>query len=265
MSEPGRWVALGTFPFRSSADVIASVLDGHGIPARVTGDGAGGLATHLGFGVGYPAVEVPEDRLEEARALLASEDVPTEDDLTAEGADPTGTAGPSGDDRTEPPGAGDERATLVGFLRWQRETLEWKCAGLDAEQLARRAVAPSSMSLLGLVRHLTDVERHWFRRFLAGEDAPFHFWGQGDEPDTDFDGAVADPDVVADSWQRWREEVAFADAFVADAPDLGITGTESHRGPLSLRWVLTHMIEEYARHNGHADLLRERIDGAVGE
>ncbi|WP_083441292.1 DinB family protein [Nitriliruptor alkaliphilus] len=176
----------------------------------------------------------------------------------AEGADTTG------DGRTEPPGTGDERATLLGFLRWQRETLEWKCSGLDAEQLARRAVEPSTMSLLGMVRHLTDVERNWFRRFLAGEDTPFHYWTE-DAPDGDWAGAIADPGVVAESWRRWREEVAFADAFVANAPDLDITADHRHHGTLSLRWVLTHMIEEYARHNGHADLLRERIDGAVGE
>lgn len=177
--------------------------------------------------------------------------------------DVVGEAETPADPRTEPPGAGDERATLVGFLRWQRETLELKCAGLDADQLARRAVEPSSMSLLGLVRHLTDVERHWFRTFMAGEDVRFHYWDDG--RDTDWDGAVADPDVVAEAWRRWRDEVAFADAFVADAPDLEITAEHRHHGRLSLRWVLIHMIEEYARHNGHGDLLRERLDGTVGE
>lgn len=168
------------------------------------------------------------------------------------------------DPRTDPPAQGDERTTLVGFLRWQRETLELKCAGLEAADLARRAVEPSTMSLLGLVRHMADVERGWFRRVMAGQDAPPHFSSETD-PDGDFDGAQPDPAVVAAAWEVWRAEVAFADQFVAEAPDLGITGNEAWRGAVSLRWVLVHMIEEYARHNGHVDLLRQRIDGAVGQ
>jgi uncharacterized damage-inducible protein DinB len=177
------------------------------------------------------------------------------DELTADDTDP----------RTEPPTQGDERATLVGFLRWQRQTLELKCAGLDADALAQRGVPPSELSLLGLVRHLADVERHWFRRFMAGHDAPASFWTSDGQ--VDFTEAVADPEVVAEAWRTWRDEVAFADRFVADAADLGVLGAgrDHHRGEMSLRWVLAHMIEEYARHNGHADLLRERIDGSVGE
>ena len=168
------------------------------------------------------------------------------------------------DPRTDPPGQGDERATLVGFLRWQRETLELKCSGLDAGQLARRAVEPSSMSLLGLVRHLAGVERSWFRRAMAGEDAP-PLYSTREDPDGDFNGAVADPAVVAEAWSAWRAEVAWAERYVAEVPDLDGTWTDPDRGPLSLRWVLVHMIEEYARHIGHVDLLRERIDGAVGQ
>jgi hypothetical protein len=157
---------------------------------------------------------------------------------------------------------GDERAMLIEFLRCQRATLELKCAGLDAD-LARRAVEPSTLSLLGLVRHLADMERRWFRRDMAGEEAPPHFFSDAD-PDGDFDGAVPDPQVVAEARDVWRAEVAFADRFVAEAPDLDVHGNDSWRGTVSLRWVLIHMVEEYARHNGHADLLRERIDGAVG-
>jgi uncharacterized damage-inducible protein DinB len=170
------------------------------------------------------------------------------------------------DPRADPPPRADERATLVGFLRWQRATLELKCADLDAAALARRAVAPSTMSLLGLVRHLADVERGWFRVRMAGQRTPPHFRSAAD-PDGDFDGAVPEPKVVAQAWQVWRAEVAFADRFVAQAPDLDLTGKipDSHRGPMSLRWVLMHMVEEYARHNGHADLLRERIDGRLGQ
>jgi uncharacterized damage-inducible protein DinB len=122
------------------------------------------------------------------------------------------------------------------------------------------------MSLLGLVRHLADVERTWFRSFMAGQDAPSRFSSRED-PDGDFDGARPDEAVVAEAWQAWREETAFADSFVVAAPALELLGKkeDAWRGKMSLRWVLNHMIEEYARHNGHADLLRERIDGAVGQ
>ncbi|MDT7702315.1 MAG: hypothetical protein QOJ30_4640 [Pseudonocardiales bacterium] len=102
------------------------------------------------------------------------------------------------DPRTEPPTRGDDRALLAGFLRWQRETLELKCSGLDAEQLARRSVEPSSMSLLGLLRHLAEVERSWFRRIMSGEDAPKIYCTVA-EPDGDFDGAAPDPALVAGS------------------------------------------------------------------
>jgi len=161
---------------------------------------------------------------------------------------------------------GDERGLLTDLLGAQRATLEVKCAGLDADQLAARAVLPSTLSLLGLVRHLADVERRWFRRVLAGLDAidaPDRFSTEA-RRDDDFDGAVADPAVVARAWDAWRDEVAFADRFTRDAPDLDVTGLDGWRGEVSLRWVLIHLVEEYARHNGHADLLRERIDGAIG-
>jgi hypothetical protein len=157
---------------------------------------------------------------------------------------------------------GDERHMLTDFLAAQRTTLELKCAGLGAE-LALRSVAPSTLSLLGIVRHLADVERRWFRCVLAGQDIPLLF-GTDADPDRDFDGAVPGPDATAAAWDAWRSEVAFADRFVAEAPDLDVEGDDGWRGTVSLRWVLIHMIEEYARHNGHADLLRERIDGAIG-
>jgi pimeloyl-ACP methyl ester carboxylesterase len=125
-------------------------------------------------------------------------------------------------------------------------------------------VEPSTLSLLGLVRHMAEVERIWFRQRMAGQDATPHFYSDTD-PDGDFDGAVPDPEVVAEAWNVWRAEVAFTDRFVAEAPDLDVTGNDPWRGPVSLRWVLVHMVEEYARHNGHADLLRERIGGRVGQ
>ncbi len=171
---------------------------------------------------------------------------------------------PENDPREGGPTLGDERATLVEYLRCQRLTLELKCSGLGAADLARRCVDPSTLSLLGLVRHMADVERGWFRRVMAGQDAPPHFYSDTD-PDGDFDSAAPDPALVAEAWETWRAEVAFAERFVAESPDLDVTGNEAWRGAMSLRWVLVHMVEEYARHNGHADLLRQRIDGAVGQ
>ncbi|MEO3875745.1 DUF664 domain-containing protein [Nonomuraea sp. B12E4] len=168
----------------------------------------------------------------------------------------------AGDRRFSTPATGDERPMLTEILRAQRSTLELKCSGLESE-LARRSVEPSTLSLLGLVRHLADVERRWFRRVLAGQDAPPLF-SSATDPDGDFDGAAPDPEAVAAAWEAWRGEVTFAQAFTAGAPDLDVEGHDDWRGTVSLRWVLIHLIEEYARHNGHADLLRERIDGAVG-
>jgi uncharacterized damage-inducible protein DinB len=167
------------------------------------------------------------------------------------------------DPREGGPSLGDERATLTEFLRYQRLTLQLKCEGLDAEQLARRSVEPSTMSLLGLLRHMAEVERTWFRRRFAGNDVPKRYQTE-DEPDADFDGAVADQAVVDEAWAAWREEVSFAEQFACDT-DLSFVGDDGDGNPISLRELLVHMIEEYARHNGHADLLRERIDGRLGQ
>ena len=161
--------------------------------------------------------------------------------------------------RIDPAGLSAERELLIGFLRWQRDTLRIKCAGLDAEQLARRSVPPSTMSLLGLLRHLAGVEHSWFRRRLDGQDIPRLY-----ADDSDFDGAVADPAVVEQAWEDWRREVAFAEAWAESnvdldrLVDLGDEETE-------VRDILVHMVEEYARHCGHADLLRECIDGRTGQ
>ena len=157
---------------------------------------------------------------------------------------------------------GDERAMLVDFLNAQRATLRLTCAGLHAE-LATRSVEPSTLSLLGLVRHLADVERRWFRQVLAGQPVSPRF-AAADDPDGDFNGALASDEVIAQAWTALREEIAFADEFIANAPDLDVSGADDWRGEVSLRWVLIHLVEEYARHNGHADLLRERIDGSIG-
>jgi len=152
---------------------------------------------------------------------------------------------------------------LTGFLQYQRETLAWKCAGLTAEQLRRRAVPPSMLSLLGLVRHMAEVERGWFRRRFAGSDVPKRYQTEAD-PDADFNGAVADPAVAEEAWAAWRVEIVFAEQFTRDH-DLDFVGHDSEGEPVSLRELLVHMVEEYARHNGHADLLRERIDGRLGQ
>jgi hypothetical protein len=178
---------------------------------------------------------------------------------------------PSPDDpRENGPHLGDERTTLTETLRRMRLTLELKCADLDAEQMARRAVEPSTLSLLGIVRHLADGERSTFRRMMAGEDTDRLFVTEADR-DADFNGAVADPQTVAEAWAAWRSEVDFATAYVATAPSLDVTADDSGNahgsggGDISLREVLVGMIEEYARHLGHVDLLRERIDGRLGQ
>lgn len=165
--------------------------------------------------------------------------------------------------RSDPPGTAGERATLLDFVRRQRETLEWKCSGLDPEQLARRSVEPSTMSLIGLVRHLADVERGWVRGRIAEEVAEPLYW-RADDEDAAFSGAEGTSACVEEAWKTFHETAAWTDRFVSEAPSLEIT-CQDRRGTLSLRWVLMHLVEEYARHLGHADLIRERIDGAVGE
>jgi hypothetical protein len=178
---------------------------------------------------------------------------------------------PSDDDpREHRPRLADERTTLVEALRRQRLTLELKCAGLDAEQMARRSVEPSTMSLLGIVRHLAEGERDTFRVMMAGQDVPRLYCSPSNR-DGDFDGAVADPEVVAEAWAAWHAEVDFAERFVDAASSLDLTADDplnqhgSGGGAMSLREVLVGTIEEYARHMGHVDLLRERIDGRLGQ
>jgi uncharacterized damage-inducible protein DinB len=166
--------------------------------------------------------------------------------------------------RTDPESGLGERDALVAFLRYQRQTLILKTTDLDAAALAHRSVEPSSLSLLGLVRHMADMERIHFRRILAGQDVPM-LYGSRENPDQDFTDVAPDPEMVQQAWANWHEEVAFAERFVTDAPNLDISGVNRHGESLTLRHLLVHMIEEYARHNGHADLLRERIDGTVGE
>ena len=164
--------------------------------------------------------------------------------------------------RVDPPRVADERTLLTSFLDFHRDTLAMKCDGLTDAQLRQRSVEPSNLTLLGLVRHLAEVERGWFRTVIAGEDLETLYCPDGNE-DGDFDDV--DTADVAEAFATWRTECDHARRVTAER-DLDATGAKPGRDRVfSLRWVLMHMIEEYARHNGHADLLREAIDGAVGE
>jgi uncharacterized damage-inducible protein DinB len=158
------------------------------------------------------------------------------------------------------PRNGDERSTLLAFLEWQRETLARKCAGLAPDQLRIRSAEPSTLSLLGLVRHMADVERGWFRRTLAGEEVAERY-SLDDDIDGDFNNV--DTADVDEAFASWHEECGLADEIISRRA-LDATGKQRTGREVSMRWILNHMIEEYSRHNGHADLLRERIDGATG-
>ena len=165
-------------------------------------------------------------------------------------------------DRPLPPLNADERTTLEGWLDFHRATLAMKCEGLDDEQAAETSVPPSGFTLTGLVQHLAEVERNWFRRVLAGEHAPpiYDPRADPDGPDGGFD--LAENATLTAARATWQEEIAAArDLCAARA----LTDTGRFMGQdVSLRWIYVHLIEEYARHNGHADLIRERIDGATG-
>lgn len=162
--------------------------------------------------------------------------------------------------RTAPPLVGSERAILTSFLDWHRTTFELKCADLSPAQLSDRACPPSTLSLHGIARHLAAVERWWFQIQFAGEDVAMLFYSD-EEPEQDFDDLGGDP---RDALAVWRSECARAREIVAVA-ELDDTGVHRASGdPISLRRILVHMTAEYARHNGHADLLRERIDGRTG-
>ncbi|MGQ0825617.1 MAG: DinB family protein [Actinomycetota bacterium] len=164
--------------------------------------------------------------------------------------------------RRDPPLQATERAVLDSWLEYHRATLAQKCDGLTDNQLRERSVPPSSMSPLGLVRHMAEVERNWFRRVLAGEDAPPRTYTR-DNPDGDFDDV--DSADVDEGFAFWRDECEHAREVAAKMALDDVGAKKRDDNPISLRWVLVHMIEEYARHNGHADLLRERIDGATGD
>ncbi len=171
--------------------------------------------------------------------------------------------------RPEPPVSAEETETLVGFLEYQRATFEWKCAGLDADGLAV-SVAASSMTLGGMLKHLALVEDHWFSRYLHGRELapPWDAVNWADDPDWEWHSAARDtPEQL---WTTWRDAVDRSRTLLTQALATAGPGQAARRSwpdgtTPSLRWIMVHMIEEYARHNGHADLIREAVDGETGE
>ncbi len=171
--------------------------------------------------------------------------------------------------RPEPPVASDEVATLLGFLEFQRATLEWKCRNLGTTDL-RTKIAASSMTLGGILKHMAYVENHWFSDWLMGREK-LSPWREVDwSQDRDWDWNSAADDTPEQLLKLWHEACALSRLDVASTLEKGNLGQFAKRSwpngdSPSLRWILVHMIEEYARHTGHADLLREAIDGQVGE
>ncbi|AKJ14548.1 Mini-circle protein [Streptomyces incarnatus] len=167
-------------------------------------------------------------------------------------------------ERREPDQTAGERAMLEGWLEYHRQTLAWKCEGLTDEQLRTPSVPPSELSLMGLVRHMAEVERGWFRKVLVGDDpGPIYYT----EEDRDGEFHLTEADTWQEAHATWQAEIETARRNAAgfELDDLSRGKSRFRDEPFSLRWIYTHMIEEYARHNGHADLIRERIDGATGD
>jgi uncharacterized damage-inducible protein DinB len=160
------------------------------------------------------------------------------------------------------PGRG-EKAVLAEYLDRYRMTFELKCEGLTAEQLATRSVPPSTMSLLGMIRHLARVEHSWTRRVFEGQVELPRLYRTEEDPDLDFNQAVADDEVVAEAWDSWHGEVAHARAVYADLELAALV--DVHGEEVETRDIVVHLVEEYARHAGHVDLLRECIDGRTGQ
>ncbi|WP_030903728.1 DinB family protein [Streptomyces sp. NRRL F-5126] len=165
------------------------------------------------------------------------------------------------DNRPEPPSTGGEREMLRAFLDFHRATLAMKAEGLDDDELRRRSMPPSTLSLLGLVRHMCEVERTWFRMVIGGEDLPL-VWSDTGDYQVAYDATGA---TRAEAFAAWEAEVEHSRRIEREAASLDVTGVSKKWGEeVSLRMVMLHMMHEYARHNGHADLLREAIDGTVG-
>jgi uncharacterized damage-inducible protein DinB len=166
--------------------------------------------------------------------------------------------------RTDPPNSAPELEMLLAWLEYHRSTLLLKCVGLSPEQLCQRSCMPSTLTLIGLVRHMAEVEFWWFTAHYEGQPATDGVFSTDAEPDADFDNVA--PETVEADFEIYQQECDRARRIVEAMPDLEQLGVGERQGePMSLRWILIHMIEEYARHNGHADMLRERIDGVTGE
>jgi hypothetical protein len=164
-------------------------------------------------------------------------------------------------DRGGFPESGNERESLETFLDFHRDTLLHKCSGLNAEQLASKPLAGTTLSLLGLVRHLAEVERWWFRRRFDQDDKLGDLYCSEEYPDGDFD--LGDARSAEADFETYAQEVELARRTAAGR---SLDEEFPHKsGTRNLRWVYLHMFEEYARHNGHADLLREAVDGTTGE
>lgn len=164
-------------------------------------------------------------------------------------------------ERIGPPTSADERDMLRGYLEFHRATLALKCEGLTEEELRRQSMPPSTLSLLGLVRHMAEVERSWFRRIVNGEDIPL-VWSDDFDFQIAYDAREAD---CQEAFDAWRTEIEHARRIEAAAESLNVTAHDRRKDQeASLRMIMLHMIHEYARHNGHADFLREGIDGTVG-
>ena len=167
-----------------------------------------------------------------------------------------------GDPREDIPAGHGEKGVLGEYLDRYRMTLELKCEGLTPDELAARSVPPSNLSLLGLVRHLARVEHSWTRRIFEGQtELPLLYRSEAD-PDLDFTEAVADDEIVADAWSTWRAEVEHARAVYVDVDLDAVFDVGDQR--VEGRDIVVHLVEEYARHVGHTDLLRESIDGRTG-
>ncbi|WP_328536611.1 DinB family protein [Streptomyces sp. NBC_00344] len=164
-------------------------------------------------------------------------------------------------ERIPPPAVAGEREMIRAFLDYHRSTLAMKCDGLSDEQLRRQSMPPSTLSLLGLVRHMAEVERAWFRRIFDGEDIPL-VWSDSRDFQVAYDASTS---TRAEAFSAWETEVEHARRIEEKAESLDVTVYEPKGGEdVSLRLVMFHLIHEYARHNGHADLIREGIDGTVG-
>jgi uncharacterized damage-inducible protein DinB len=164
--------------------------------------------------------------------------------------------------RQDPPLVADEQTMLSAWLEYHRLTLYRKCMDLSHDSLVKRAVPPSKLSLLGLIRHMTDVECFWFRRILAGDDGPL-LYSSDANPDGDFNDTESID--FQNAIKLWQAECSHSSEVIKRSSSLEEVGRQTIRGnQVSVRWVMLHMIEEYARHNGHADLLRECIDGVTG-